>query len=166
MDPSSTYRFGKQGQQEAMWRYCAFSLFRDSTGFAYRQALKKKEFSQFVGELLTIIAFIVLLLWIDWQWFLWFYLPTFYFGWFLAHMENYYEHYRAIEPDNKYANSVSYYGVWYNICMFNEGYHQEHHIHPGKHWSERPVLRERHSKNMQENGAYQARFPPLLGFFD
>ena len=78
------------------------------------------------------------LAWIDWRWMLVAYVPTFYCGWFLALLENYYEHHHASNHRSRLADSVSYYGRWYNILMFNEGYHQEHHLKPHLHWTRRP----------------------------
>ena len=103
---------------------------------------------------------------IDWRWVLLAYVPAFYFGWFLALLENYFEHHRASNRHSRFADSVSYYGRWYNALMFNEGYHQEHHLKPHLHWTRRPDVRREHLDDFEEAGAYQARMPPILGFFD
>jgi fatty acid desaturase len=79
---------------------------------------------------------------------------------------NYYEHHRATDPDNRLADSVSYYGRWYNLMMFNEGYHQEHHLKPHLHWTRRPQVHGEWGEKFTDAGAHEARKPPLLGFLD
>jgi len=165
-DPSSTYRFGKAGKQEHWVSYAALSLFRDGTEHAVAETMRKGDGVQLAIECLFIILALVLWLSLDWHWFLFAYLPLFFVGWFLAHVENYFEHFHATDPKNRFANSVSYYPRWYNRLMFNEGYHQEHHIEAGRHWTERPAVRERFRERMEAAKMHEARFPPLLGFLD
>ena len=88
-------------------------------------------------------------------------MPIFYSGWFLAHVENYYEHFGA-SPENRLANSVSYYGPIYNFLFCNEGYHQEHHLRPQMHWTSRPKVRQQ----LISTKKVVSKFPPLLGFLD
>jgi fatty acid desaturase len=165
-DPSSTFRYGRGGQQEGFFSYSALGLFRDGTSNAYREAMRHGQRSQFWMELAAIVATAVFWLAIDWRWFLLAFIPTFYAGWFLALLENYYEHHRATDPDSRWADSVSYYGRWYNLMMFNEGYHQEHHFKPHLHWTRRPQVHVEWKGKFKEAGAYEARTPPLLGFLE
>jgi fatty acid desaturase len=165
-DPSSTYRFGKQGQQEHWVSYCALGLLRDGTSVTSKEAIRRGEGATLLRESVASAAGWVAWLAIDWRFALCFWLPTFFFGWFLAHAENYFEHFRAKDVANRFANSVSYYGRWYNVLMFNEGYHQEHHIEPGRHWTLRPSVHERHRDAMTAAGATVSSVPPLLGMFE
>jgi fatty acid desaturase len=165
-DPSSTFRFGKHGKQEHWISYSAMSLFRDGTSHAYAETMRRGDGGQLAIESVSVVVALAALLAIDWRWFVFAYLPLFFVGWFLAHTENYFEHFHATDPHSRFANSVSYYPRWYNRLMFNEGYHQEHHIEAGRHWTERPAVRERFKDRMAAANAYQARFPPLLGFLD
>lgn len=165
-DPSSTYLFGKNNQQENWITYCAFSLFRDGTQKAWAQTLQKKEGHLLANEMIAVVIFWMLLLFINWKFFLIVYAPLFYAGWFMAHMENYFEHFKAKTPSDRFGNAVSFYPRWYNILMFNEGYHQEHHISPQEHWTKRPEGREKFKNQMMKAGAYQAKLPPLLGMFE
>jgi fatty acid desaturase len=167
LDPSSTYRYGRNGRQEGFVRYCALSLFRDGgTGHAFREAMRHGQQAQFAMELGVIAIVAAIWLAIDWRWVLLAYVPTFYFGWFLALLENYFEHHRASNQQNRFADSVSYYGPWYNNLMFNEGYHQEHHLKPHLHWTRRPQVHQELQSQIKQAGAYEARLPPLLGFLD
>jgi fatty acid desaturase len=165
-DPSSTYLFGKNNKQEHWIPYCAFSLLRDGTQKAWAQTLQKKEGHILAAEIISVVIFCGLLLWIDWQFFLCAYAPLFYCGWFLAHIENYFEHYKAAAPADRFGNAVSIYHGLYNILMFNEGYHQEHHISPQEHWTKRPETKMRFDDQMKKAGAYEAKWPPLLGMFE
>jgi fatty acid desaturase len=166
LDPSSTFRYGKDGQQEGFFTYSALGLFRDGTSNAYKEAIEHGQRSQFWMELVAIVVTAAIWIAIDWRWVVFAFAPTFYLGWFLALLENYYEHHRATSPDNRLADSVSYYGRWYNLMMFNEGYHQEHHLKPHLHWTRRPQVHAEWRDKIKEAGAYEARNPPLLGFLD
>lgn len=165
-DPSSTYLFGKNNKQEHWITYCAFSLLRDGTQKAWVQTLQKKEGHLLFTEIAGVVVFWTLLLFINWKFFLIAYMPLFYCGWFLAHLENYFEHYKAKSPSDRFGNAVSFYPRWYNILMFNEGYHQEHHISPQEHWSKRPETREKYEEQMIKAGAYNSKLPPLLGMLE
>jgi hypothetical protein len=55
------------------------------------------------------------------------YLPGYLCGLGLCALQGRYEHIRG---------TVSHYGRLYNILFFNDGYHVEHHAHPGMNWRE------------------------------
>ena len=165
-DPSSTYLFGKDNLQEHWIPYCAFSLLRDGTKKAWNQTIQKKEGHLLFFELASVSLFLGVLLMISWKFFVYGYLPLFYLGWFLAHMENYFEHYKASSPSDRFGNAVSIYHGLYNKLMFNEGYHQEHHISPQEHWTKRPNTKARYLEQMKQSGSYEAKWPPLLGMFE
>jgi fatty acid desaturase len=164
-DPSSTYLFGKNNQQEHWVPYSALGLFRDGTQKAWEQTIQKQEGHLLLTEIMAIVMFWVALLTINWKFFVFTYIPLFYFGWFLAHVENYFEHFEAKSPSDRFGNAVSFYPAWYNCFMFNEGYHQEHHISPQEHWTKRPETQKKYAKQMKDAGAYSAEYPPLLGMF-
>lgn len=166
LDPSSTFRYGRNGLQEGFFSYSALGLFRDGTSHAYREAIRHGQGNQFWMELAAIAVTAAIWIAIDWRWFLIAYVPLFYCGWFLALLENYFEHHHATDPGDRLADSVSYYGRWYNLLMFNEGYHQEHHLKPHLHWTRRPGVHHEYRTQLQRARAYAAKFPPLLGFLD
>lgn len=165
-DPSSTFLFGKDGKQEYWIKYCALSFFRDGTQKAWKLAVDKGESSILYSELGMVLAFWAFLMVVSWKFFFFIYVPLYLCQWFLAHVENYYEHYMASDPSNRYANSVSVYYSWYNFLMFNEGYHQEHHISPQEHWTKRPEVSKKFQEQMKAANAYQAKMPPLLGMLE
>ncbi len=55
------------------------------------------------------------------------YLPGYLVGLGLCYVQGHYEHAHG---------TVSHYGRLYNVFFFNDGYHIEHHAHPGRHWRE------------------------------
>ena len=99
---------------------------------------------------------------ISWKWFVFCYLPAFAVSLALVNIQNYYEHYGAA-PQNKYANSVSYYGRLYNLLTFNDGYHQEHHLRPLAHWTEMPRVREEFSQKLDDVERIISPVPAILG---
>jgi Fatty acid desaturase len=77
------------------------------------------------------------------------YLPGHLCGLGLCHLQGHYEHARG---------TISHYGWLYNILFFNDGYHIEHHAHPGMHWRE--LSRERVIE------ASSSRYPSVLRWLE
>ena len=117
-------------------------------------------------EILSILLTIGIVLYVNWQWLFVGLIPSFLIGWILTDNHNYYEHYHARTPFSRFANSVSYYGRLYNKIWFNEGYHQEHHVHPQTHWSIRPSIRKKYRDDFRKAGLYVSKYPMHLGFLD
>ena len=160
-DHSSTFAFGKDGRHENVIAYSGLGLFRRGTTEAYREARRKGQSKQLYFELLACILGLAGYALLSWRYVAFFFVPIFYCGWFLAHVENYYEHFGA-SPENRLANSMSYYGPIYNFLFCNEGYHQEHHLRPQMHWTSRPKVRQQ----LISTKRVVSKFPPLLGFLD
>ena len=102
---------------------------------------------------------------ISWKWVLLCYLPAFDLALALVNVQNYYEHYGAL-PEDRYADSVSYYGRLYNVLAFNDGYHQEHHLRPQLHWSHMPDVRREHKARLDAAGRIVSPVPAIVGFLD
>jgi hypothetical protein len=60
------------------------------------------------------------------------YLPGYFGGLALCALHGYYEH---------AGGTTSHYGWLYNALLLNDGYHVEHHAHPGVSWSRLPRFR-------------------------
>jgi len=58
------------------------------------------------------------------------YLPGWAAGLLLCGAHGYYEHAHG---------TTSHYGRLYNLLLFNDGYHVEHHAHPSAHWTRLPT---------------------------
>ncbi len=57
-----------------------------------------------------------------------------------------------------YGHSNTYLSRFFNLTMFNIGYHIEHHDHPLVHWSALPALHERLKGDLIEKGAHVLPF--------
>src|SRR5262249_51823954 len=42
-------------------------------------------------------------------------------------------------PFEHVHGTASHHGLLYNLLFFNDGYHVEHHAHPGEHWTRLPT---------------------------
>lgn len=56
--------------------------------------------------------------------------------------------------DSPVSHSNVFMSKFFNLTMFNIGYHLEHHEYPRVHWSELPELHERLKKELIEGGAH------------
>lgn len=164
-DLGSTFAHGRDGRHEHVLAYCALALFRPGTSEAWTTARRKGHGGQLAIELASCVAGLGTLIWLSPAFVLVYWLPAFYLGWCLAHLENYYEHVGA-DSDDRFANSVSYYGRLYNALLCNEGYHQEHHLRPQAHWTKRPQVRRDFAADLDRSGRCVAAWPPLLGFVE
>ena len=166
-DWSSTYRYGKGDQPETFWRYCLFSFWRVEVGPVIRVVLRhgRGHVTQTVIETLALGAFWALMLAVNWRYFVYFYLPSFYLGWVISYAEGYLEHHGG-KPGNPFANSVSSYNRLYNLLWFNNGYHQEHHWDPKVHWTRIHELHQQIWPQMQANGTRVLRGPHLTGLIE
>jgi hypothetical protein len=81
--------------------------------------------------------------------FLTIYLPGYALGLGLCWLQGYYEH---------RGETISHYGFLYNMLFFNDGYHVEHHAHPGAHWTDLP--------RQVQRDAPTSRWPPALRWLD
>jgi hypothetical protein len=77
------------------------------------------------------------------------YLPGYFLGLLLCALHGYYEHEHG---------TTSHYGRLYNLLLFNDGYHVEHHAHPGVHWRRLPQHR--------DAAARDSRWPAPLRFLE
>lgn len=156
-DWSSIYRHSKDAAPESFWKYTFISYFRAEVGPVIRHVLRsgKGRIMQTAVESIVLGIFWLAMVWVNWRYFVYFYLPSYYLGWVLSYAEGYLEHYGA-QPGNPYANSVSSYNRLYNFFWFNNGYHQEHHWDPKMHWTRmkelhaelRPQLDANHTRTL------------------
>jgi fatty acid desaturase len=158
-DHSSTYRFGRDGELEGAFTYGLLGLFRGGTAEAWRQAAQSGQSRRLAGEVAACGLGLAGYAALSCHYVLLFYIPVFYAGSFLGILTNYYQHAGA-SPGSRRANAVSHYGRIYNWLCCNEGYHQEHHLRPGLHWTRRPETGEA----LPRHGRAVSPVPPPLGF--
>jgi fatty acid desaturase len=166
-DWSSIYRHSKDDQPEPFLRYCFFSFFRVEVGPVIGTLFRhgRGQVVQMIVEGLVLVACWAFMLFWNWQLFLFYYLTSYYAGWTLSYAEGYLEHYRC-QPGSPFANSVSSYNVIYNFLCFNNGFHQEHHWDPKKHWTKMPELHEQIKPQLLANGTRMLRGPHLTTFLE
>jgi len=72
----------------------------------------------------------------------------------------YAQHAGCEEPGehHDYRHSTTFVSRFFNLIMFNIGYHAEHHSHPGVHWSELPEFHESIKSQLIEEGAHVVPF--------
>lgn len=141
-DLSSLYRHSKQARvPENIWRYSLLGPLRTDFGQLYVMTKQKKLARLVWCESAVLLAFYAGLMWLDWRFFLFYFVPVCYLGQALALAQNYLEHHGAT-PGNRKTDSVSCYGRLYNLLWFNNGFHQEHHYRPFVHWLLAPRLRQ------------------------
>ena len=185
-DLSSTFRDGTGGEHVSAFRYAFLGALETLVGivrahlsitrlwrvgtherdllslFAKSQTKRQWEVRQVQLDRLVHFFAFGLFLAISWKWVVFCYLPAFFLALALVNVQNYYEHYGAA-PENRYANSVSYYGRLYNLLSFNDGYHQEHHLRPLAHWTQMPRVRREYGDKLERVERIVSPVPALLG---
>jgi len=186
LDLSSTFRGGVGGEHVSAFRYAFFGaletlvsvtrtllaitrLWRVGSHEKDLLSLSAKSHARREWELRQVqldrmVHFVALgvFLTISWKWVVFCYLPAFFLALALVNVQNYYEHYGAA-PENRYANSVSYYGRLYNRLTFNDGYHQEHHLRPLAHWTQMPRVRIHYGDKLDRVERIVSPVPAILG---
>lgn len=188
LDLSSTFRDGANGKHVSVFRYAflgaieslvsigraLLSITRfwrvgahehDLLNLAVKsEARRAWELRQVQLDRIAQFLALGLFLAISWKWVLLCYLPAFFLALALVNVQNYYEHYGAA-PEDRYANSVSYYGIIYNLLTFNDGYHQEHHLRPLSHWTQMPRVKSEYGDKLERVERIISPVPAILGVF-
>ena len=164
-DWSSIYRHARGDGPEPFWRYVLLGFWRVEVGPVVRTAAKHHHLPQLAVESVVLAAFWATMALVDWRFFVFFYLPSYYLGWMASYAEGYAEHY-GCQPGNPYANSVSSYNRVYNLVWFNNGYHQEHHWDPKWHWTRMAELHRRLRPQLEANHTRTLRGPHLTAFLE
>jgi fatty acid desaturase len=166
-DWSSIYRYGNGDAPEGFWKYCLLSFFRVEIMPVIRVCMRhgRTHVLQAIVETIVLGACWLAMLAVNWRYFVYFYLPSFFFGWVLSYAEGYLEHYGA-QPGNPFANSVSSYYWLYNLLWFNNGYHQEHHWDPKMHWTRMKELSQRIRPWLEANQTRILRGPHMTALIE
>jgi hypothetical protein len=140
-DPISTFRFGKNYKEENFWSY----IFKSVLGrnYFYSPELTDRIININWKEIkihnYIKLGFLLILGIINYK-FIFLYVLIVYLSFIINSANNYCEHYMAVDWKDRKKDSVSCYNKWYNLLLFNSGYHQEHHTAPGVHWTDLPKL--------------------------
>lgn len=139
-DDTSTFKYGKYGQEENIILYSSIGIIRTDIPELCKIACKHS--TLVLAEVLLMVIFVVGLSLLNWKLFLGYVMTSYLIGQFFALWENYCEHHHADYNDRK-RDSVSCYNSVYNFLWFNNGYHQEHHYAPTLHWSQITSVKEK-----------------------
>jgi fatty acid desaturase len=104
---------------------------------------------QLIAEFMLVFALWGALLRFAPRFFFLIYIPGYCVGLGLCYIHGYFEHSRG---------TTSHYGALYNFLFFNDGFHVEHHAHPGEHWKQLPMHR--------QLGAAESRWSPVLRWLE
>jgi hypothetical protein len=102
-----------------------------------------------VGELVLVLALWTTIALVSPRGFVFVYLPGWLLGLALCQLQGHFEHARG---------TTSHYGRLYNLLLFNDGYHVEHHGRPGEHWTRLPAIGRR--------DAAASAWPPVLRWME
>jgi fatty acid desaturase len=118
-------------------------IFRDNARFAKIMAKKNpKWFREFLWQSAFYVAFLLLLLALDWEkFFVLVIIPHQYAAWGIMGI-NFVQH-DGCDGAHPYNHSRNFTGKLVNWFVFNNGYHGMHHMRPGLHWSLLPAAHEK-----------------------
>ncbi|WP_405812054.1 fatty acid desaturase [Streptomyces sp. NBC_01520] len=186
-DASSTYRKGKNGQHQRLAAYALGGAVDSIVGrvkdvvsttrlwsvgrgeerllslASRREGGRARELRQIRADRAAHCLSLVVFATLSWQWTVMCYLPAFFAALTLVNVQNYYRHYGA-NPEDRAADSVSHYNRVYNFLTFNDGYHQEHHLSPGSHWSQMPGVTSRRRDRLDAQPRVVSPVPAIVGF--
>jgi fatty acid desaturase len=121
------------------------AIFKDNGRFVKVMRTKNPRwYRQFLLEAVCYVAFLALLLALDWQKFLVFVIiPHQYAAWGIMGI-NFVQH-DGCDGSHPYNHSRNFTGALVNWFTFNNGFHGMHHMRPGLHWS---LLPKAHAKEL------------------
>lgn len=135
------------------WRI-SVHLWKDLTA---RQSLRRRS----LRELAIFLALWSIPFWIDpimaiWLWLL----PHWIANAFVMNSGMYVQHAGCVakSPAKPVSHSTVFVSNFFNLTMFNIGFHSEHHDHPRIHWSELPELHTRLKQELIDGGAHVVPF--------
>jgi fatty acid desaturase len=167
IDWLSIYRHGHDGEAENPWSYVFLSFFRDNPT-AIRKDLRKRGNDDVVWgniELASVAVVLLVMLFFNWRYVLFFFIPFFYLGHCFSYLNGYFRHYGA-DPDKPIAWGVSSYGKLYNWIFFYNGYHAEHHFRPKVHWTKMEAFQRQIAEIQKKEGVRVIEHAHMLGFLD
>ena len=137
-DPTSTYRYGKNGAEESIWSYCIIGPIRHYKNImgpdCANDIIWKHPEKMLKEDRVKKLSFFLLLL-INFK-FIPLYVIIVYMARSISLIITYLEHHNISDWTDPKKDSQSQYNWLYNLLTFNSGYHQEHHYRPGAHWTQ------------------------------
>lgn len=142
IDLMSCYKGSRNGQRANIWPWLwnnswpPVAQWFEYKSFLFHPDLAKKHMVE-----MWVFKIYVLLLFLVNPAYAMFHLLLMFAGYVVDAGQAYSEHWLSLDhtQDNS-RNASCFYNRWFNIWAFNGGYHQEHHLSPGTHWTELPEL--------------------------
>lgn len=167
VDWISIYKHGHDGEPENPWSYVFLSVFRDNPA-AIRAELRKRGQSELMWGNIELAAYataLLTLLFLNWRYMLFYFLPFVYLGHCFSYLNGYYRHFGG-NPDKPVAWGVSSYGKIYNWLFFYNGYHAEHHFRPKVHWTRMEKFHQQIADLQRAERTKVISRAHMLGFLD
>jgi fatty acid desaturase len=163
----SIYRHGHDDEAENPWSYVFLSFFRDNPAAIKRELRKRGETEVRWGnlELAAVVVTLLTMLFFNWRYVVFYFLPFFYLGHCFSYLNGYFRHYGA-DPEKPIAWGVSSYGKIYNWLFFYNGYHAEHHFRPKVHWTKMEAFHAQIAELQKKEGVRVIEHAHMLGFLD
>ena len=162
-DLSSTMAYRRDRFSDFMryWARFFFLILFELPAYLWRKKRDRLARRLLFGEL-TYMAWVGLMLWVNWRAALFVYVAPVLMVRFLMMAGNWGQHafIDPARPANCYVNSITCIDTRYNRRCFNDGYHIGHHLRANRHWTEMPGELERNVATYAREGAVIFRGTP------
>jgi fatty acid desaturase len=142
-DASSTLAYQRDSVTDFIRYYFNFLFlgFRDTFMYMFRRKKKKYYMRLTAGEI-SFYLLCILLLFVNLKAAIWVLIVPFILSRLVMMLGNWTQHafVDPKEPENMYRNCYTCINTSYNTKCWNDGYHLTHHLRPGAHYTEMPVL--------------------------
>jgi fatty acid desaturase len=156
-DTSSTLPYQRDSLIDFLKYYFSFIFlgFRDTFSYFLHKKKKKYYMRLTYGEG-AFFAFCIIMCFINLQAIMWVIIIPFLLSRLIMMLGNWTQHafIDPADPENLYRNCYNCINTSYNTNCWNDGYHLIHHIRPGAHYTEMPVLFMKEKENIAREKSF------------
>jgi len=153
-DASSTMGYSRDSFVDFMKYWLRFMFLGLRDVFVYLFARKRKKmYTKVTISELGFLAVVTTLCFLNFKATLVIFVIPFVFARFVMMLGNWAQHafVDAAEPENDFASNIICLNTSYNHKCWNDGYHAIHHIRPGAHYTELPIIFKQMLPDFQKN---------------